>query len=95
MRSQIKYIATTCTAHFFLGCEIGQLVNLKTGGNVVSGGGGGGGGSGILLVWMCESVFGNQPQSYTWPFKKKNTQKNSLFIYLITQKVDQYSYTVL
>ena len=27
MRSQITYIATTCTGHFFLGCEIGQLVN--------------------------------------------------------------------
>ena len=32
------------------------------------GGGGGGGNSGILLVRMCESEFGNQPQSYTWPF---------------------------
>ena len=46
MRSQIThiYIATTCTGHLFLGFEIGQLVNLKTGGNVVSVGGGGGGG---------------------------------------------------
>ena len=29
---------------------------------------GGGVNSWILLVRMCESVFGNQPQSYTWPF---------------------------
>ena len=79
MRSQITYIATTCTGHFFLGCEIGQLVNLKTGGNVVSGGGGGGG-SGILLVGMCESVFGNQPQSYTWPFFKKKHKKQPIHI---------------
>ena len=53
-------------------------------------GGRGGGDSGILLVRMCESVFGNQPQSYTWHLKKP-----SLFIYLITEKVDLYSYTVL
>ena len=48
MRSQITFIATTCTGHFFLGCEIDQLVNLKTGDNVVSRGGGGGGGGGGL-----------------------------------------------
>ena len=41
------YIATTCAGHFFLGCEIGQLVNLKTGGNLVSRGGGGVGGGGL------------------------------------------------
>ena len=41
MRSQFTYIyiTTACTGHFFLGFEIGQLVNLKTGDYVVSGGG--------------------------------------------------------
>ena len=74
---------------------LGQLVNLKTGGNVVSGGGGGGCNSGILLVRMCESVLRNQPQSYTWLFFFFFFFFFSLFIYLITQKVDLYSYTVL
>ena len=40
----------------------------------------------VILVRMCESVFWNQPQSYTWPLKK------SLFTYLISQKVDLYKH---
>ena len=51
----------------------------------VGGGGGGGGGGkrgvgnlGVILLRVCEPVFGNLPHSYTWPLKKTDP-----FIYLI------------
>ena len=40
----------------------------------------------VILVRVCESVFWNQPQSYTWPLKI------NLFTYLISQKVDLYKH---
>ena len=27
----------------------------------------------VMSVRVCESVFGNQPQAYTWPLKKTQT----------------------
>ena len=76
---------------FLYWCEIDQLVNLKTGGNVVSGGCGGGGGLGnIIGTDVRVSIWKPTPIIYL-AFKKKH----SLFIYLITEKVDLYSYTVL
>ena len=92
MGSQITYIATTCTGHFFLGCEIGQLVNLKTGGNVVSGGWGGL--VNIIGTDVRVSIWKPTPIIYL-AFLKKKQKKPSQFIYLITEKVDLYSYTVL
>ena len=29
-----------------------------------------GGNSEVILEWVCEPVFKNQPQPYTWPLKK-------------------------
>ena len=37
----------------------------------------------VILVRVCEPVFWNQSQSYSWPLKE-----NSPFIYLILQKDD-------
>ena len=34
-------------------------------------GGDSGGGGGIILVWVYEPVFWNQPKTYTWPLKKQ------------------------
>ena len=36
-----------------------------------AGGGGGGGNYGVILVRVCEPVFQNLPDSYTWPSKKR------------------------
>ena len=69
MRSQITFIATTFTGNFFLGCEIDQLVNLKTGGNVVSEGGGGGLGN-IIGTDVRVSIWKPTPIIYL-AFKKK------------------------
>ena len=52
-------------------------------------GAGGGGNLGVILIRVCEPVFLNLPQSYTWSSKKKD-----LFIYLIEQNVYIFIYTV-
>ena len=71
MRSQITDIANTCTGHFFLGCEIGQLVNLKTGGNVVSGGVGGGVTRGYYWYGCASQYLETNPNHIPGLFFKK------------------------
>ena len=81
MRSQITYRATTCTGHFFLGCEIGQLVNLKTGGNVVSGGGGGG--AREYYWYGCASQYLETNPNHIPGLLKKTTHKKKQPIHIL------------
>ena len=53
------------------------------------GGGGGGGNLGVILVRVCEPVFQNLPQSYTWSPKKRTHS------YTWSSKMLTYSYTAL
>ena len=62
----------------------------------ISGGGGGGvggrgrgGNLGVILVRVCEPVFQNLPDSYTWPSKKRTHS------YTWSSKILTYSYTAL
>ena len=52
-------------------------------------GGGGGGNLGVILVRVCEPVFQNLPDSYTWPSKKQTHS------YTWSSKMLTYSYTAL
>ena len=66
------------------------LLRLTTGSSTRGGGGGGGGCNlGVILLRVCEPVFLNIPQSYTW------FSKNDIFIYLIEQNVYIFIYCSL
>ena len=44
---------------------------------------------GVIVVWVCESVFQNLPHSYTWPLKTRTHW------YTRSSEMLTYSYTVL
>ena len=66
-----------------------QILNSGVGERVCREGGEGRGNLGVIVVWVCESVFQNLPHSYTWPLKTRTHW------YTRSSEMLTYSYTVL